>query len=354
MNPEVSVVMPVRDGGRWLDDAILSVQRQTKTSYELIVIDDGSRDRSADIVENYARLDPAIRLFRQDRQGIVSALNRGIVESRGEFIARIDSDDVAKPERLDRQVAYLRTHPQCALLGSWADRIDEEGAVTGELTPPVAADKIADLLMRTNPFIHSSIMMRKCVLQDVGLYRAALTGAEDYDLWLRIAEVAGIAILPEKLIQYRVHGKNISRRAQARQLLSTRLAQWSATLRWRGDEDPLVQLQTPPSSESLHALGHAALVELARLFCVLELADASDLSLPTGRGLDLTVLDGHTLKLTHAERRLAQLALINVLKNTSPLETGYFGLVSRLIRLHPARASYLFIASLRDALKSSR
>jgi cellulose synthase/poly-beta-1,6-N-acetylglucosamine synthase-like glycosyltransferase len=167
MKPRISVVMPVRDGARWLDEAIISVQAQTLPDFELIIIDDGSADDSPGIMETRARSDPRVRAIRQERLGLVAALNRGLTESRGQFIARLDADDLAHPLRLQHQSEYLDSHPEIGLLGTWAVQIDEQGSSRGFLKPPTHLGKLSPLLARANPFLHSSIMFRNATLKKV-------------------------------------------------------------------------------------------------------------------------------------------------------------------------------------------
>src|SRR5437868_6051181 len=124
-SPQVSVLMPVRDGERWLSTAIDSVLRQTLTDFELIVIDDGSVDRTPAILHSHATRDRRIRIVKLDRQGVASALNRGLAEARAALVARIDADDLCAPNRLAKQAEFLARRPEIALLGSWAEVIDE-------------------------------------------------------------------------------------------------------------------------------------------------------------------------------------------------------------------------------------
>ena len=129
MTPQVSVVLPVRNGARWLGEALQSVIAQTLAAWELIAIDDGSTDDTPGILADFAKRDGRIRVIRQEPLGLVAALNRGLAEVRAPLLARLDADDRALPERLDRQVRYLAGHPDVGLLGSWAHEIDE--AATG-------------------------------------------------------------------------------------------------------------------------------------------------------------------------------------------------------------------------------
>jgi len=203
MKPLISVVLPVWNGARWLTEAIDSIRRQTLDNFELIVVDDGSTDGSADIIEASARSDRRIRNFRQERYGLVAALNRGLSEAQGQLIARLDADDRVHLQRLQKQTEYLDQHLDVGLLGSWAELIDEQGSVIGFRKYQTRPESLMPLLPRTNPLLHSSIMVRQSVLQKVGFYRPAFEGAEDYDLWLRVSEIAKVANLPEYLVQYR-------------------------------------------------------------------------------------------------------------------------------------------------------
>jgi glycosyltransferase involved in cell wall biosynthesis len=151
--PQVSVLMPVRHGARWLDEAVASIRRQTFDDFEFVGIDDGSVDESADILESHARSDCRIRMIRQARLGLVAALNRGL---NGRLIARIDADDRAHPQCLERQTRYLDAHPEIGLVGCWADKIDEHGLSCGPLKPETEPDRLAAVLLRRNSFVHSS------------------------------------------------------------------------------------------------------------------------------------------------------------------------------------------------------
>jgi len=326
--------MPVRDGARWLGDGITSIQNQTLTDFELIVIDDGSTDTSPQVIDTLSRSDRRIVAFRQERLGLVAALNRGLAASRGQFIARLDADDIAKAQRLERQAEYLESHAEVGLVGTWADKINEQGHVVGTLTPPSEGRELSALLDRTNPFVHSSVIMRKTVLEKVGCYRAAFAGAEDYDLWLRMSETTGIANMTEYLLQYRVHPGSVSRTAQVRQLFSARLAQRAARARRTTGDDPTSKLLAPPdwdASDHSDAIG----ADLAKLFRLLELTGAEGTK---AKAVDISPLRERELVLNHAERRMAQLALLNMLKNKMAVEIPRPVLLWHFVRLHPLRA----------------
>ncbi len=347
MTPQISVVMPVRDGARWLGEAIRSIQNQTLRDLELVIIDDGSTDDSARIMEASARNDQRIRAIRQDRMGLVPALNRGLACSRGRLIARLDADDCAHAERLTRQSEYLDRHPEIGLLGTWADQIDEQGSIKRALKPAIRPEQLEWLLIRTNPFVHSSVMMRNAVLQQVGGYRPAFEGAEDYDLWLRMSEVTKIANLPERLLRYRLHPSSATHRARVRQLFSTRLAQRAAQTRRIDGHDRTSELTTPPDWRATESLQSPVYGDLVRLFRLLDLSNASDPAAAKCCHVDISVLSDRDLGLNHAERRMAQLALLNLMRgDVAPQTATRAVLLRHFFRLHPLRAIRLGLGEL--------
>jgi len=195
--------MPVLNGGAHLRTAIESVLAQRGPSFELLVIDDGSTDGSLELAEGFG--DPRIRVIRNARRaGLSAALNVGLGHASGEFVARLDADDVAHPDRLERQVDYLRRHQRVALLGSQARLIDESGTSLGLVERPCEEASIRWYSMFDNPFIHSSVMFRRAaVVADFGGYDESLRLCEDWALWGRILERHGACNLDEALIDYR-------------------------------------------------------------------------------------------------------------------------------------------------------
>jgi glycosyltransferase involved in cell wall biosynthesis len=335
--PQISVVMAVRDGERWLSAAIASIQRQTFSQFELIIIDDGSTDETSRIIDAQFQSDPRIIAIHQDRLGLVAALNRGLAATRGQFVARLDADDIAEPERLARQFEYLERHPEIGLVGTWAHKIDEQGTVVGTLTPPTGTKALSALLNRTNPFLHSSIMMRKNVLEKVGFFRTAFAGAEDYDLWIRMSEISGVANIPEYLLRYRIHSGSVTHTKRVRQLFSSRLAQQAAQGRRTNGDDPASELNAPPDWHATDTVNVPVYPDLTKLFRFLDLADAGNLQGAMG-GIDISALSNPRFALNHAERRVAQIALLNLLKSDPPAQVLRSTLLWHFFRLHPVRA----------------
>lgn len=209
--PLVSVVLPVYNGAADVGRAVDSVLAQTFGDFELILINDGSRDDSAAVLERLQ--DPRIRLYHQENAGLAATLNRGIALARGALIARQDQDDLCHPERFARQVAYLQAHPGCGLLGTRAE-IWTGDAPTGRVHDHPCDDAALKFeLLFNNPFVHSSVMMRKASVEAVGGYTTdrQRQPPEDYELWSRLARHGAVANLPERLLIYREVPASMSR-----------------------------------------------------------------------------------------------------------------------------------------------
>ena len=236
--PRVSVLLPVRDGARFLHEALESVLAQTLADFELLVVDDGSTDATPEILASVR--DERLRALRQDRLGLVPALNRAVAEARAPFLARMDADDVSFPERLDRQVAYLDARPEVALL---AVGVETSGGARIVLPDDDAA--LRRRLLLRNPFAHGSVAVRREALERAGGYRADYGANEDYDLWRRIARDWKLGAVPEILYRYREHAGAVTRsrvdeRVESRERLRGELWREPALLRAVGrDSDPV-------------------------------------------------------------------------------------------------------------------
>jgi hypothetical protein len=209
--PTVSVVLSVRNGGNDLPQALGTILNQSFADFELIAINNGSTDGTGDYLESIA--DPRVRVFHQADAGLAAALNRGISLAQGRYIARQDHDDLADPSRIAKQVAFLDAHPEYALVGTRAE-IWVGDTPSGRFHDHPTEDEILrfDLLFN-NPFVHSSVMMRKSALDRVGAYTTdpARQPPEDYELWSRIARHYRVANLAERLTVYREVPSSMSR-----------------------------------------------------------------------------------------------------------------------------------------------
>ena len=209
--PRVSVIMAVYNAERYLAEAIESVLAQTFADFECLIHDDGSSDGSLAMLQDYAARDDRIVLSSGPNKGLAAALNRLIESARGEFLARMDADDISRPDRFACQVAYLDDHPDIAVLGAFARFIDEHGRPIRDMDHPVSHDEIdARNLEGGTALFHPTVMMRRDAVQTVGGYDPSFRKAEDLDLWLRVAEKFPLANYPAVLIDYRFHSFSMS------------------------------------------------------------------------------------------------------------------------------------------------
>lgn len=212
--PKISVVMPVYNGEAYIQDALNSVLAQTLTDFELIVVNDGSTDDTLSIVQSYD--DPRIRvLSHQVNRGIAFSRNEGVDAANGQYIAMLDSDDVAIPNRLEVQAAFLDEHWDVGIVGSWVEVVGEDGFSSGDIWRfETSSDRLPVALLFHNCFAQSSVMMRRDLLGK-SPYRQAYPPAEDYDLWTQLATVTRLANIPRPLVQYRYHSEGTSRKKAA-------------------------------------------------------------------------------------------------------------------------------------------
>ena len=201
----------MKNGGYDLPQALESILTQSFTDFELIAIDDGSTDETGAYLDSIP--DRRVRVIHQESAGLAASLNRGIELARGHYIARQDHDDLADPSRMAKQVAFLRAHPEYALIGTCAE-IWAGDTPSGRFHDHPTEDQILrfDLLFN-NPFVHSSVMIRKSALDRVGVYTTdpARQPPEDYELWSRIARHYRVANLAERLTVYREVPTSMSR-----------------------------------------------------------------------------------------------------------------------------------------------
>jgi glycosyltransferase involved in cell wall biosynthesis len=220
MTPPVSVIMPVYNAERYLSPAIESILAQTFCDFEVIALDDGSTDSSPEILARYAKQDRRVRVFRRPQATLGALLNEGLREARGDYIARMDADDVSRPIRFEQQLHFLDTHPDVGIVGAQALAISPEGHPIRPLDHPLDHDGIEwDLLSGNGAALrHPAVMMRADVIRKVGGYSGDLETAEDVDLYLRVAEVARLANLPETLLEYRYHPSSINSTRRPQQI----------------------------------------------------------------------------------------------------------------------------------------
>jgi len=237
--PAISVLMPVYNAGRFLAPAVDSILAQTFSDFELIALDGGSDDGGVALLHAVAARDARVIVVEDQRSGLIESLNRGLAMARAPLIARMDADDVARPDRFAKQFACLREQPRVAVLGSAMDLIDESGSYLRTDTFPISPEAVASELLHRVCVLHPAVMARTEVLRSVGGYRMSARHAEDYDLWLRIAEVGRIANLPDVLMSYRSHSVKASTKHLVAVELAALAVRGAARMRRSGRSDPL-------------------------------------------------------------------------------------------------------------------
>ena len=242
--PYLSAIVTVFNGERFLREALQSLLSQTFTDFELIVVNDGSTDGTAAIIGEYDGADPRIRPVKLPHVGRAEALNTACKLARGTFIAILDADDVALPMRFERQTGFLREHKGVALLGSAVEKVNDNGRSCGIVTFPTQSEEIKARLPQEGSFAHSTVVMETDAVHRVGGYRKAFPPAEDYDLWLRLAERREIANLPDVLVRYRVHQHQVSTDQVERHTLSVLGARVAARSRRETGIDPTESLDS--------------------------------------------------------------------------------------------------------------
>lgn len=213
MTPRVSVVMPVYNGERFIARAVTSVLASDFRDFELVVLDDGSEDGSADAARRAAAGDERVRVVALPHGGVAAARNAGLREARAPLVANADADDVMLPDRLGRQVAYLDAHPEYVAVSARSLIVDGEGRPQRVAGRWFTHEDVDCWLLNGHggAIGGESAMFRLEAARRVGGYAPHLqTTGEDHDLWLRLAEVGRLAVLPEVLTLYRVHGTNLS------------------------------------------------------------------------------------------------------------------------------------------------
>jgi glycosyltransferase involved in cell wall biosynthesis len=196
--------MSVLNGEAFLRPAVDSVLGQTFRDFEFIVIDNASTDGTAAILDSY-RDERMVRLRNDEVRSLTQSLNRGLAVARGEFVARQDADDVLRPSRLARQVAYLESHPDVLLVATHVRFIDQHDKVIGDFKPGTDPADLYDKLAYSNPFYHSTIMFRRAAIDALGGYDTRFTFAQDLALWLKLARRGRLGMVEEVLVDVREH-----------------------------------------------------------------------------------------------------------------------------------------------------
>jgi glycosyltransferase involved in cell wall biosynthesis len=223
--PAISVLLPAYNAARYVAEAVESILAQTYGDFEFLIVDDGSTDDTPRILSRYAGRDRRIHYVSRPNTGLVTALNEMLARSRGEFIARMDADDIAMANRFESQMSYLADHPDCVMIGSRVLVIDPDGSPLTVMGAALTHEEIDAALMaaRGQMVYHPSVIIRKQSLVEVGPYRQEFDTAEDLDLFLRLAEIGRIANLEEPLLKYREHTGKVGHRRAAKQAETVQL-----------------------------------------------------------------------------------------------------------------------------------
>lgn len=216
LHPRVSVILPFRDAADTLHDAVASIERQSLSAFECVLIDNGSKDASAEIAAMACRRDPRFRLLRVG-DGLVRALNAGVAAARSPLVARMDADDVAERLRLERQLALLDADPSLSIVSCLVEGFAVDGRRAGMpryeawLNALRTPDEIRAALFVESPLVHPSVVMRRTALEQAGGYHD-VDGPEDYDLWMRLI-LGGhrAAKVPEVLLYWRDSPERLTR-----------------------------------------------------------------------------------------------------------------------------------------------
>lgn len=211
LNPKVSIIMSVYNGAEFLSGSILSILNQSFGDFEFIIVNDASKDTSLSILEEFQKKDQRIKIINNEFNiGLTKSLNRALINSHGEYLARLDSGDISLPERIEMQVNFLDTHKDIGLVGSWMNIINTNGDILKEIKYPVEDKRIRKILINSNPFAHSSIMFRRSMLPKIDIYDEVYRYAQDYKLYFDLFPYMKFANIPKVLVEYRMMPNSIT------------------------------------------------------------------------------------------------------------------------------------------------
>ena len=215
MNPLVTVLMPVYNGEKYLKEAVESILNQTFRDFEFLIIDDGSTDKSAEIIKSFN--DTRIRLESNGTNlGLIKTLNNGLEMAKGKYIARMDCDDISLPKRLSVQVNFMEKHSEIGVCGSWVKIIGLKQEFINKY--PQNHEEARAYLLFNTPLAHPSVIVRKEVMEKHNLeYDENYKHAEDYELWSRIIDYTKISNIPKVLLHYRMHHESVSKKNSSEQ-----------------------------------------------------------------------------------------------------------------------------------------
>jgi glycosyltransferase involved in cell wall biosynthesis len=254
-NPDISVVLCIYNGEKYLNQAIDSILGQDFQNFELLLIDDGSTDSSLDIIRQYAILDNRCKIFTGPNQGLIGSRNMGVVQANADIIALMDADDICLPHRFSTQLQYLQAHPNCVAVGSQVLLVDPENQPIAPFLIGTSHQEIYEANMggRGGAIINPSAMIRKSAFVHVGMHSEKFLHAEDIDMFLRLGEVGKLANIPEVLLRYRQHMSSIGYQyAQTQQASAIKAVQAACK---RQGVQCVIDVQTVESQKEQASLG---------------------------------------------------------------------------------------------------
>jgi len=245
--PSVSVVIPVYNAGAYLASAVGSIVEQTYRDWEMICVDDGSTDGSSEILDWFASQDPRIRVVHQSNAGVVAASNRAHEMAQAEFVCRMDADDIAMPDRLSRQLAFMRSNSEYAAISGAILEIDSDSDPLGVQRLPADHDTIVQrLLDRGTGLFQPASMMRADAFRKIGGFRAKYQWIEDHDLWLRMSQVGRLGNIDDLVLCYRLHASSCT--WSMSELRSELMSQLMREVQFERDNSSVGQaIVTPPA-----------------------------------------------------------------------------------------------------------
>jgi len=216
-NPKITVLMSVYNDEKFIRESVDSILNQTYKDFEFLIINDGSTDRTEQILNSYK--DPRIRIIDNEKNiGLTRSLNKGLKVAKGEYIARMDGDDISLPERLEKQLTFLENNTKIVLLGNWIEIIDGYGNGKGITRYPTSHCIISWIFLFKTCLAHATVMYRRKEVQNIGAYNNRLYFTQDYDLWVRLSKIGKISQIPEVLMKVRRFVDSIEDRYREQQL----------------------------------------------------------------------------------------------------------------------------------------
>lgn len=312
--PTISVLMPVYNAERYVGAAVESILAQSFSDFEFIIVDDGSKDGSLAMLQKYADKDQRIRIVSRPNTGIVGALNDGLALCRADWVVRMDADDWSYPQRFERQLAFMKEHPDYLAAGTDHELMDSDGDCIGVRHFPHTAEQIINTMLSGECCVlHPTVIMQRAILTKLGGYRHEYQWVEDYDLFLRIMEQGLLINQPEPLIRYRMHANSVCLTRHSTQVQLTVQVCNEARIRW-GKSPDITAAQ----------LGSWEIADLYRSWA----------QLATAHGFTGTATKYSRRYMRHAGLNRQSLRLFwNCDQSIQPLKRGYLAIRQRCLKL---------------------